>query len=183
VSVRRSCRATIDALSGECRCVWGLASMRSGAQWGHPGVMTLYCLVVDDDRCFLTAVRRMLEREGVSVDTAEGGDEALERVEVGWPDIVLMDVRLSRENGFDVVERLVASTRAGLRCFRQPAIIFISNYASEDFMHRIAKSPATGFLDKSTLCDHLSGEQMRELAATRPSQAVTGVGVYGSPGR
>jgi CheY-like chemotaxis protein len=131
-------------------------------------------MVVDDDRCFLTAVRHLLEREGVSVDTAESGDEALERVEVGWPDIALIDIQLNRENGFDVVERLTTKARARPSCDRQPAIIFISNYAMEDFTQRIAKSPATGFLDKSTLCDHLSGEQMRELDATRPSRAATG---------
>ncbi|MGH3117791.1 MAG: response regulator [Gaiellales bacterium] len=136
--------------------------------------MSLCCLVVDDDRCFLTAVRRMLEREGVTVDTAESGDEALERVDVGWPDIALIDVHLIREDGFEVVERLTARARARPSCDRQPAIIFISNYAREDFTRRIARSPATGFLDKSTLCDHLSGEQMRELDATRPSRAVTG---------
>jgi two-component system, NarL family, nitrate/nitrite response regulator NarL len=148
----------------------------------HSDTMNLRCLVVDDDRCFLTAVRHMLERAGVATDTAASGSEALERVERSWPDIVLIDLRLGLEDGFEVIERLATRARARPRREGLPTVVLISNYAEEDFAPRIARSSAR-FLDKSTLCDHLSGEGMRKLVATRKSRAgVRTAGAYGSRG-
>jgi CheY-like chemotaxis protein len=153
---------------------------------GHSGGMTIRCLVVDDDADFLTAARLMLERDGVEVDTATSGAEALERAEVTRPDIALIDVRLGFEDSFDLAERLMARTRADPSDGRRLTVTFVSDYAEEDVAERVARSPATGFLDKSTLSGYLSEQMIRELIASRPDSAltkITAVGAYGSRGR
>ena len=64
-------------------------------------------LVVDDD----LGVRKMLTRvvvdEGYSVQTTAGGDKALAIARRSVPDLVLLDVKLRRESGWEVFRRLV----------------------------------------------------------------------------
>jgi DNA-binding response OmpR family regulator len=65
-------------------------------------------LVVDDDAVVRRLVRDALEREGFTVDEAEDGAVALERLAVGAPDLVVLDVNLPAAggSGFDVLARV-----------------------------------------------------------------------------
>ncbi len=49
-------------------------------------------LIVDDDPDFVAATRLVLESQGYAVDSAAGGAEALERIEVDPPDLMLLDI-------------------------------------------------------------------------------------------
>jgi chemotaxis response regulator CheB len=61
--------------------------------------MEMRCLLVDDNACFMRAMRSMLERDGATVvGTATNGDDALMRMGTCRPDVVLVDVRLGQEN-------------------------------------------------------------------------------------
>jgi two-component system nitrate/nitrite response regulator NarL len=102
------------------------------------------CLLVDDSAHFLQAARALLEREGLVVDIASTGTEALQHAAAFQPDVVLVDVRLGDESGFDLARRLDE------RQFG-PRIILVSSHAEEDFDELIAESPALGFLAKSSL--------------------------------
>jgi two-component system, NarL family, nitrate/nitrite response regulator NarL len=169
---RRAARCPTDRPDDDRRSRGKIStSLEAGLHvFGHPvndpDYMTMRCLVVDDNTYFLTAVRHMLERDGVVVDTATSGAKALERAEKGRPDTVLLDIRLGFEDSFDVAERLAEKAGTSPRADSQPMIIFISDYAEEDFADRIATSPAAGFLDKSCLSFCLS-EKIRELASVR----------------
>jgi two-component system, sensor histidine kinase and response regulator len=63
-------------------------------------------LVVDDipDNCFL--LQAFLEAEGYSVDTAESGSEAIAKIELTLPHLVLLDVMMPGMNGFEVAENI-----------------------------------------------------------------------------
>jgi len=63
-------------------------------------------LVVDDVSANVELLRTLLTREGYSVVTAADGVEALCRVEEEHPDLVLMDVRMPKLNGYEVCDRL-----------------------------------------------------------------------------
>lgn len=63
-------------------------------------------LVVEDEESFLEALRVGLRREGFAIDVARDGHEALERFDVGAPDIVLLDVMLPRISGVDVCREI-----------------------------------------------------------------------------
>jgi DNA-binding NarL/FixJ family response regulator len=109
--------------------------------------MTFRCLVVDDNQRFLDAARRSLERQGLhAVDTALDIDSALEAVATGRPDVVLVDVSLGQESGFDLVRRLAErfSHLTG-------RIIMISTRDEEDYAELMEDTSATGFLGKSVL--------------------------------
>jgi DNA-binding NarL/FixJ family response regulator len=108
---------------------------------------------VDDSPTFLEAATTLLEREGVSVvGIASTGAEALRRARELHPDVVLVDITLGAESGFDVARRL-AETNS-----RAPTIL-ISTHAEADFADLIEKTPAAGFVPKS----ELSASAIRQL--------------------
>jgi two-component system, NarL family, nitrate/nitrite response regulator NarL len=104
----------------------------------------LRVLIVDDNGGFLYAARRLLAREGLQVVGIAGtGDEALRRVDTFHPDVVLVDIVLDGESGFDVARRLLA--REG------PPVILVSTHTEDDLGELVDESPAIGFLPKAAL--------------------------------
>jgi DNA-binding response OmpR family regulator len=63
-------------------------------------------LVVDDDPSVRTMLKRVLVGEGYRVRSAADGATALQVADTAPPDLVLLDVKLSKENGWDVFRRL-----------------------------------------------------------------------------
>ena len=63
-------------------------------------------LVVDDsptERYFLTDI---LIKNGFSVSTAESGEEALQKVKADKPQLILMDVVMPGQNGFQITRAI-----------------------------------------------------------------------------
>ncbi|WP_295816388.1 hybrid sensor histidine kinase/response regulator [uncultured Deinococcus sp.] len=64
-------------------------------------------LLVDDSLSVRRVVGRMLERAGFTVDTANDGQDAYERLQQGVPyDVVLSDLEMPRMNGFELLSAL-----------------------------------------------------------------------------
>lgn len=63
-------------------------------------------LTVDDDRHVVRQIQVNLERAGYRVVTAFDGREALEKVEVEKPDLIVLDVLMPHLDGFEVLKRL-----------------------------------------------------------------------------
>lgn len=108
--------------------------------------MALRALIVDDNAEFLTTARRLLEREGIAViGLATTGAEALRQTKEHNPDVVLLDVDLGDESGFDLAERLSPAPRG-----RRP-VVLISAYPEEDLVDLVDTSAAIGFVSKPRL--------------------------------
>lgn len=113
------------------------------------------CLIVDDSSQFLTAARGWLEREGIAVvGVASTIAQALQLAQELHPDVVLVDIDLGGESGFELASQL--HRNAGVNSLR---VILISAYAEEDYAELIAASPAVGFLPKTAL----SAQRIRDL--------------------
>ena len=63
-------------------------------------------LVVDDEPMARALLRLMLVRAGFNVMEAEDGFDALEKVRINRPDIVLLDVMMPGMDGFTVCETI-----------------------------------------------------------------------------
>lgn len=78
----------------------------------EPGAVTGYLgrerwvVLIDDDTAHLAMVRSLLEPLGFQVRTASDGESALAIAAQVQPDLVLCDVMLGSESGWDVAERL-----------------------------------------------------------------------------
>jgi DNA-binding NarL/FixJ family response regulator len=107
----------------------------------------LRVLIVDDSDLFLDSARVLLEREGLTVaGVASTGAEARRQVQSLQPQVVLVDIALGKESGFDLVLSLVEDGLGD-----EAAVILISTRSAEDFADLIAGSPAAGFLTKGEL--------------------------------
>src|ERR1700674_693057 len=83
-------------------------------------------LVVDDDALVRRAVRLTCESEGYAVQEAERATEALARLEIFHPDVVVLDLVLPDLSGFDVCREI---RRAG---HRMPVIILSAKHDEID---------------------------------------------------
>ena len=108
--------------------------------------MPLRCMLVDDSEVFLEAASLLLEREGVTVvGVALSIVEALREARALRPDVILVDIGLGEESGFDLARLLVQRGGGGAE------VILISAAVEADYGELIGESPAAGFLAKSTL--------------------------------
>ena len=62
-----------------------------------------HVLVVDDEPIVRDVLTRYLTRAGYQVSDAGDGEQALEAISAGHPDVVLLDLMLPRVNGLDVL--------------------------------------------------------------------------------
>ncbi len=123
--------------------------------------VALRCLIVDDHGGFRDAARSLLEREEIEVvGVASNSAEARSRVAELHPEVVLVDIALGAESGFDLARALA---REG-----GPTLILISTLPEVDFVDLIAASPAVGFIAKS----ELSARAVRDLVANDDARGV-----------
>ena len=120
----------------------------------------LRCLIVDDNLPFLEIAAASLAGDDLDVvGTATTSAEALRQVAEQRPDVVLIDINLGEENGFELAQMLVER-------FPQLAsgVVLISTRGERDFGGLINASPAAGFVPKT----QLSARAVLEIVASRP---------------
>lgn len=68
--------------------------------------MSRKILVVDDEKLIVKGIRFSLEQDGMEVDCAYDGEEALEAAKRQEYDVVLLDVMLPKLTGFEVCQQI-----------------------------------------------------------------------------
>lgn len=63
-------------------------------------------LVVDDEKLIVKGIRFSLEQDGMEVDCAYDGEEALAMIQSKEYDIILLDVMLPKKDGFEVCQQV-----------------------------------------------------------------------------
>ena len=63
-------------------------------------------LLVDDSKTELHVLSELLTRKGYQVRTAENGEEAMRRLQEDKPDLILMDVVMPGQNGFQLTRAI-----------------------------------------------------------------------------
>jgi len=70
-----------------------------------------HILVVDDNRMNRLKLSLGLEQQGHTVGLAEDGQQALEMLEAGSYDVVLLDIIMPGMDGYQVLERIKGNLR------------------------------------------------------------------------
>ncbi len=70
------------------------------------GIMLADVLVVDDEEPIRTSVAEILRAAGYSVVEAEDGQAALELLKSGSVSVILVDIRMPRRTGIEVLQAL-----------------------------------------------------------------------------
>lgn len=100
-------------------------------------------LVVDDEQTISSYLQRKLGKLGYTVYTAEDGEQALEVAFAHIPEIVLLDVKLPKLDGYEVCKRLRADPRTA-----SIAILMLSAKAQQAEIQRGLEAGADKYLCK-----------------------------------
>lgn len=63
-------------------------------------------LIVDDEKPILNLIRISLSNAGYLCDTAADGNQALEKIDNGKYDLILLDIMLPEVDGFELMENM-----------------------------------------------------------------------------
>lgn len=86
-------------------------------------------LLVDDDEGLRDLYREELEDEGHKVLTAKNGKEALQKLEKGKPDMIVLDIIMPKMDGMEALGRIIGKDKT------IPVILHTSHPGyQEDFM-------------------------------------------------
>jgi putative two-component system response regulator len=113
--------------------------MPTGYRNGGSGVV----LVVDDMEANVRLLERLLVREGYFVISAADGEAAIEAVQQASPDVVIMDVRMPRLDGFSACRQLKQAPDT-----RLVPIVLMTGAAEEDDRIQAIEAGADDFLRK-----------------------------------
>jgi CheY-like chemotaxis protein len=118
-------------------------------------------LLVEDDPAVLEMYRMKLSLDGYRVNVAVDGEEGLVRARELLPDIIFLDIRLPKKDGFEVLQALRQDPETAAI-----PVIMLTNYGEKDLVERGLKLGAHEFLIKAhTTPSSLSegiGEWLRE---------------------
>ncbi len=98
-------------------------------------------LVIDDEESMRDSCRMILEKEGFETDTAENGILGLEKIEADKPDFVIIDLKMPRMSGPEVLEKVKEIDRDIIP-------IVITGYATVESAVEAMKKGAYDFLPK-----------------------------------
>lgn len=127
-------------------------------------------LIVDDEALVRAGLKLILEsgEDLEVVGEAEDGADAVDAVRRHRPDVVLMDIRMPRQDG-------LATTTELHRLADPPKVIVLTTFDLDDYVFRALQAGASGFLLKDTPPRELvhavrvvaAGEAMLSPAVTR----------------
>jgi CheY-like chemotaxis protein len=103
---------------------------------------TARVLIADDDQAIRQLVCNIIRREGLEVDCAEDGQEAIELLRRHEYSVLLVDLMMPRVDGFGVIEHLRTHPPA-----YKPVVLVISAYADQRFKE-VDPTVVTGVIRK-----------------------------------
>jgi DNA-binding response OmpR family regulator len=113
-------------------------------------------LVVDDEHSVRDVLSRFLVERGYVVDAAEDGEQALEMILSEVPDIVLLDLKMPRLDGIELLKRLRLE---GV----DVAVITISGHADEETARESLRLGAADFINKPFDLEYLETSLLAKL--------------------
>ena len=100
-------------------------------------------LLVEDEKNIILGVRTCLDAVGYEIKVAENGEEAMERIAKGHPDLILLDLMLPKVNGFEVLESLKSDPKtAGI------PVVVLTAKAEEEDRQKAAELGADAYMTK-----------------------------------
>ncbi len=122
-------------------------------------------LVVDDDPSIRLVVQDRFRALGYPTDIARDGDEALEKIDSFDPEVVLLDLRMPKRDGFGVLEALESRES-------RPAVIVITAHGSIEAAVKAVKMGAADFVSKPFEPSHLQHLVHKTLQTRRLQRRV-----------
>ncbi|HIC00125.1 TPA: sigma-54-dependent Fis family transcriptional regulator [Candidatus Poribacteria bacterium] len=120
-------------------------------------------LLVEDEQSQRTILRRVLEREGHEIETADNGKAALELLKNKQFNLVISDMRMPQMTGRDLL-KMIKKQWADL-----PVLIVTAFAELDDAIDLVAREGAFYYLEKPINLDSLKNEVERALNTQKPA--------------
>lgn len=121
-------------------------------------------LVVEDDPAQREVLAYNIRAEGYQVETAERGDEALERVRLDAPDLVVLDWMLPNVSGIEICRQLKVARET-----RDIPVIMLSARSEEEDRVRGLETGADDYIVKPYSVGELLARIRTQLRRVRPA--------------
>ena len=122
-------------------------------------------LVVDDEKLIRWSISERLQRDGYQVESAESGEEALEKLGGTPPDVMLLDVKLTGIDGVQTLQRALA-------LHPDLSVLMMSAHSTVDVAVEAMKHGAIDFLVKPFQLNALAAAVERALATARTRRQI-----------
>ena len=121
-------------------------------------------ILVDDDQAIAGMYRAGLEAAGFAVDVAFDGPALFVALELGAPDVVVLDWQLPGKPGDQVLEDMRRDPR-----FADLPVVFLSNFPSQldGFVDRAFAAGALAWLQKSHTSPAMLAERLAAVIGSR----------------
>lgn len=139
------------------------ATVHSEAESNDLNTDVVDVLLVEDDPAFIEMYQLKLSLDGYRVSVATDGEIAITKARELRPDIIFLDIRLPKKDGFEVLSELRRHDDT-----RQIPVIILSNYGEKDLVDQGLRLGAFEYLIK---------------AHTPPSVLSDGIGRWLAPER
>lgn len=100
-------------------------------------------MAIDDDATTTLLVMEMFSVRGYRVVSATGGAEALEKIDLVQPDIILLDIMMPGMDGYETCSRIKAIPE-----FALTPIVMLTSYDDVDAVERAYECGASDFISK-----------------------------------
>jgi CheY-like chemotaxis protein len=101
-------------------------------------------LLAEDDPFFQNFYSQKLTEQGIEVDVAGDGNEALQKMMASKPDVVLLDLIMPNKDGFEVLTEV-----AKHESLRKIPIIIFSTLGQDSDVEKAKKLGATEYVNKT----------------------------------
>ncbi len=130
----------------------------------------IHILVVDDEAIMRNLLLKILEQEGYQVALASSYKEAIERLTTGPCDLVLSDVKMPENNGFELLKKIKSE-------WPQIAVIMMTGYGDAYTVKEALMLGADEYITKPFKSHEISliveRAYWRMLAAREKQQALS----------
>ncbi len=127
-------------------------------------------LLVDDEPAILKTIGKRLELSGYEVITAADGEEALTKAKFGSPEVIILDLMLSKMNGMEVCATLKQDPQ-----YRHIPIIIFTARGREVDEKLCRECGADAYITKAqhskVLIEQIDGLLARVLTKPKPEVA------------
>ncbi|WDP91640.1 MAG: response regulator [Desulfobacter sp.] len=107
-------------------------------------------LIVDDEPNIIVPLEFLMTQNDYAVRTAQTGETALEIIASWHPDLILLDIMLPGQDGFEVCQKIRAQTR-----FHHMKIIFLSAMARSIDVEKGLGLSADDYITKPFATEHV----------------------------
>jgi DNA-binding response OmpR family regulator len=123
-------------------------------------VATRTILIVEDDKFARVFLRDCLAELNCRIEEAVDGDEALAKIALVTPDLVLLDLVMPKRSGLEVLKEVRAAAPT-------PPILVVSSLDTEKLMKQAFEAGANGYISKPFAPIEVLTAVRRELEALK----------------